>query len=1147
MFRLSATMLAAAASLAAQPFTRGVGVYPGDPAQDFAPVLAPDSTYRNIALRRPAYQSSAYDYNLTAQLVTDGIKETTLPRWLSTTTSQTGVARKNERELLVDHNMVTTVGLRGAKVWVQFELAGGDGPIEVDRIQALGSVQANPQGAAGWSAAVSGSDDGQSWNELGRANSGERPGRDFHASIALGSAARARFYRLELEAASAVLWRLGEVTLYRREARVEIGGPYRFSSAWMSAGSGEEWVYVDLGAHATFDRIKLFWLRRAAEGCIQASDDAAAWKTLAPLGHPPVDDVKLPRPVKARYVRVLMTKPESPGGYILSELEVWGRGGLTPRPKPAQGLSGGAWRLQRDSLVAAAGDAISKPAFDDRDWVVATVPSTVLSSYWNSGALPDPNYADNQLTVSDSFFYADFWYRNEFVAPPAAGKRQWLIFEGIDWKAGVFLNGETLGRMEGGFQRGRFDVTGKLRAGAKNALAVRIEKNATPGSVHEKTFDSPGLNGGALGADNPTYHASVGWDWIPTIRGRNTGIWAGVHLETAGDVTIEDPFVSTLLPLPDISRAEVAVEAVLRNSADAPVSGTLRGRFGDTPFETAVTLDAHSVKSVKAPALRLEHPKLWWPNGYGDPNLYAVQLVFETADHRVSDTNEFHAGVRQFNYTATAPLKIWINGRRFVARGGNWGFGESMLRYRAREYDTAVRYHRDMNFTMIRNWVGQIGDDAFFEACDRFGIVVWQDFWLANPADGPNPDDNDLFLRNARDFVSRIRHHPSLGLYCGRNEGNPPDPLEEGLRRILADLHPDLHYIPSSADVVVSGHGPYRAQSQKSYFEQRATPMLHSEMGMPNIVSYDSLRQMMPESAMWPQGDMWGLHDFSLNGAQGGASFRDMIDKGYGGAANAREWVTLAQFVNYNGYRAMFEAQSKNRMGLLIWMSHPCWPSFVWQTYDYYFEPTAAYFGAKKASEPLHIQWNPATESVEVVNYSGGAAPGLAAHAEILNLDGSRQWEKSAAVESAEDSTVAPIRMEYPAGLSAVHFIRLVLSRGAETISENFYWRGLQEGDYRALRDLPKVKLEAVTRTERRAGTWVLTTELRNPSATPALMVRLKAVRAKTGDRILPANYSDNYVSLMPGERRAIRTEVRQADTRGERPVIDTSGFNVSQ
>ncbi|MGA2198078.1 MAG: discoidin domain-containing protein, partial [Bryobacteraceae bacterium] len=453
-------MLATAALLGAQPFTRGVGVYPGDPSQDFAPVLAADSTYRNIALRRPAYQSSSYDYNLTAQLVTDGIKETTLPRWLSTTTSN-GVARKNERELLVDHNPVTTVSLRGAKVWVQFELAGGDGPLEVDRIEALGAVQASPEAAAGWSATVSGSDDGQSWNELGRAGSGERPGRDFHASIAFTAAARARFYRLELEAAGAVLWRLGEVALYNRDARVEIGGPYRFSSAWMSAGSGEEWVYVDLGAAATFDRIKLFWLRRAAEGSIQASDDAATWKTLAPLG----DDVKLPRPVKARYVRVLLTRPESSGGYILSELEVWGRGGLTPRPKPAQGLSGGAWRLQRDSLVAAAADAISKPGFDDRDWVVATVPATVLSSYWNSGALPDPNYADNQLAVSDSFFYADFWYRNEFVAPPAAGKRQWLIFEGINWKADVYLNGEKLGRIEGGFLRGRFDVTGKLGAG----------------------------------------------------------------------------------------------------------------------------------------------------------------------------------------------------------------------------------------------------------------------------------------------------------------------------------------------------------------------------------------------------------------------------------------------------------------------------------------------------------------------------------------------------------------------------------------------------------------------------------------------------------------------------------------------------------
>ena len=191
-------------------------------------------------------------------------------------------------------------------------------------------------------------------------------------------------------------------------------------------------------------------------------------------------------------------------------------------------------------------------------------------------------------------------------------------------------------------------------------------------------------------------------------------------------------------------------------------------------------------------------------------------------------------------------------------------------------------------------------------------------------------------------------------------------------------MHPGLHYIPSSADDVVEGHGPYQAQPQRFYFAQRATPKLHSEMGMPNMVTLDSLRLMMPESAMWPpQGALWGLHDFTDGSAQGGAGFRARIEKNYGPADNVADWLWLAQFENYNGHRAMFEAQSKNRMGLLIWMSHACWPSFVWQTYDYYFEPTAGYFGARKGSEPLHIQWNAATDDIEVVNYSArrGAGP----------------------------------------------------------------------------------------------------------------------------------------------------------------------------
>ena len=147
-------------------------------------------------------------------------------------------------------------------------------------------------------------------------------------------------------------------------------------------------------------------------------------------------------------------------------------------------------------------------------------------------------------------------------------------------------------------------------------------------------------------------------------------------------------------------------------------------------------------------------------------------------------------------------------------RGGNWGFSESMLRYRAREYDAAVRYHRDMNFNMIRNWVGQIGEDAFYEACDRHGIVVWQDFWLANPWDGPDPDDNDLFLRNAKDYVLRIRSHPSHRAVLRAQRGLSAEAAgRRHARRCSANCIPGMHYISSSADDVVSGHGPYQAHA----------------------------------------------------------------------------------------------------------------------------------------------------------------------------------------------------------------------------------------------------------------------------------------------------------------------------------------------
>jgi Exo-beta-D-glucosaminidase Ig-fold domain/Glycosyl hydrolases family 2/F5/8 type C domain len=1132
--------LLAIAALDAQPYTRGVGIYPGDPREDFGPVSRIDRTkYRNLALHRPAYHSTSYDYNLTAQLITDGIIETKLPRWIAVATSQQGYLKRNEREYVLDHNPFTSIELRGAAVWVQLELRGGDAPIEVDRVDVAASAQSDA-----WTCVLSGSDDGRVWRELGHGNQATSDAAA-KGSIALGAPSAYRLYRFEFRSAVVRTWTIADIDLFRQNRRVEVAGPFDFTSAWLSATSGSEWVYVDLGARCTFDRVDLHWIRRAAEAILQTSDDAVTWrdvKTLAGAGL--TDSVKLAQPAEGRYVRLLMTRPASPDGYILSELEVYGRGGPVADPKPGSALETG-WRVERDSLVSANGEAISQPGFSDRGWLAATVPGTVLASYYNAGAIPDPNYGANQLMISDSFFYADFWYRNEFTAPPLpAGRRMWLHFDGINWKADVYLNGEFLGRIEGAFQRGRFDVTGRIRPGQKNALAVRIEKNATPGTVHEKTAESPGKNGGPLGADNPTFHASVGWDWIPTIRGRNTGIWNKVYLTTAGAVTLEDPAVTTKLALPDLSRAQVTIEATLHNYGQARITGSFTGRFGEDGFGHSVTLDAGETRTTTQ-LLDLRNPRLWWPNGYGNPNLYPVDLRFEIAG-KASDSLSFQAGVRQFTYSEeSGALRIWINGKRFVPRGGNWGFSEAMLRYRAREYDAAVRYHRDMNFTMIRNWVGQTGDDAFYEACDRYGIVVWQDFWLANPADGPEPDDPQMFLRNVKDTVLRIRNHPSIGLYCGRNEGLPPRVLDDGMRAILADLDPAAHYISSSADGPVSGRGPYRAMPGAWYFAERATPKLHSEMGMPNVPPLESLHAMMAAADSWPQALTWGLHDFTAAGAQDGASFRDRVEHSYGGADNLADWVALAQFVNYEGYRAMFEAQSRNRMGLLLWMTHPAWPSFVWQTYDYYLEPTAAYFGAKKGSEALHIQWNPVTETIEVVNYSGAAAAGLTAKAELRNMNGAVLWKKEMPLDSPEDSTTSCFPIEYPVGLTPVHFVRLELVRGGQVVSQNFYWRGLEQDNFRALRELPPVPVEANTQAQRSHDRWLLNTVLHNSAALPAIMVRLKAVGAASGGRILPAIYSDNYIALMPGERRTIQTELAERDTRGEKPKIIIEGFNV--
>ena len=390
-------------------------------------------------------------------------------------------------------------------------------------------------------------------------------------------------------------------------------------------------------------------------------------------------------------------------------------------------------------------------------------------------------------------------------------------------------------------------------------------------------------------------------------------------------------------------------------------------------------------------------------------------------------------------------------------------------------------------------------------------------------------------------------------IYCGRNEGFPPEDIDNGLRSMVEE-YTDLHYISSSADGCVSGHGPYRALLPKDYFTLTSgNDRFHSERGMPAVMTYESMLRTYSPDALWPHNKQWGQHDFTLSGAQAGESFNKLIANGYGEPQSAEEFAKLGQFINYDGYRAMFESRSLNRKGLLLWMSHPAGPSMTWQTYDWYFEPTAAYFGCKKASEPIHIQWNPGDNCIEVVNYSDGVHKELNAKAVLMNIDGTIVWEKSTVLNSSEDSTVKCLKVEYPDNLSDTHFIKLYLKDSQNNIlSENFYINGKEYGNHQGLKKLDRVWIKTSAVYEKTAGNsslygeeWIGKITLENRDRVPAVMIRLNLVGRQDDKQILPVFYEDNYFSLMPGEKKTVTVKCYVADSRGNAPKVLVTGYNL--
>jgi len=835
------------------------------------------------------------------------------------------------------------------------------------------------------------------------------------------------------------------------------------------------------------------------------------------------------------------------------------------------------WKLTAQSDVNSTPAEISTNGFKTTGWVNAVVPATIFYSYVAAGKEPDPDYAENIYKVDATKYNKPYWYRTEFSAAGiTADKRVWLNFNGINKRGEVYVNGKHIGTVNGLADKRKYDITDLVSKTKLNALAVLV---FTPNTSH-----------GLANREAPTYLSSGSWDWMPAVPGLNSGLTDSVYLSLSGPVSLNAPWVSTKLPNKNL--AELTVNVQLNNSTDKAVNGHVKLVINPGNIVvngTAITLSANTDRTVSYdkstfPQLSIKNPKLWWPNGYGGKAdgtqyLYTCTASFVTGT-TASDIITKSFGIRKVTSDTTAlngPLRVYVNDVPILIKGGNWGMSDYMLKVRDKDYDPRIRFHQEMNFNMIRNWTGEVTDEAFYDYCDKYGIMVWDDFWLNNF--GPI-DSLGVFKINAIAKVKKLRNHPSITIWCGANEGlpqgSPTSPLSMVIKNAIHENDGDdkLYIDRSNAGPtnpnfsihggshMLSGSGNWANTDPKSYFTDpkngylfsHGSYGLRSELGAAAFVNIESFKKFMPKDYWVPptpesvnsKTNMWARHYFSTDGALGGgaapAKYVGDINKSYGTTTSIEDFCKKAQLMNVEVTKAMFESWNdhmwKDASGMLMWMSQSAYPSMIWQTYDYYYDLTGAYFGAKTACEPLHIQWNAATNSVKIINNKPYDINGLTAEATVYNIDGKPApgyLQKKKLNVKATSATEAFLAFESAAdrpALSATHFLKLKLSdANGHIVSENFYWLSNTYLDYTAINKMPSVgsnlsvSAPKVTIAKNGVNKLLIYNITNKSTSAAALAIRAQMLNNK-GAQILPAFFSDGYFSLMQGEVKTLTVEV---------------------
>ncbi len=832
------------------------------------------------------------------------------------------------------------------------------------------------------------------------------------------------------------------------------------------------------------------------------------------------------------------------------------------------------WLIQSSATARESGEIISSPSFRDEGWYKAGVPSTVLGTLVEDGVFKNPFQGRNLNRIPDSLFTVPWWYRTTFTLPAktAGASHVSLRFLGVNYKAEVWLNGKMLADTDsvfGGFRQFEFDITNDVRFGGTNVLAVKIFK--------------PGIGDLTLGFV----------DWSPEPPDHDMGLWRPVELHISGDVSLERPFVASKVDTATLKEAELTVSAELTNNSDRELAGTLEGAIGKISFAQDVSLLPREKKIVAFTPdafrqLVIKDPRLWWTHDFGKPNLYSLRLEFKTGGV-VTDLDDVTFGIRQINdYINSKGFRGYkLNGKKILIRGGGWA-DQIFLDHDKRNLEAQIDYAVNMHLNAIR-MEGFWGENSdIFDLCDQKGVLIMAGFscqweWknligIDNDEYGcvRSPRDMQLAARSFADQIRWLRNHPSIFVWLYGSDLHPRPQLEKMYQTDLSKYDTTRPFLSSAAEVksVLTGpsavkmRGPYDYVPPVYWFSDTSHGGafgFNTETGPgAEVPRIESLRKMLSPDSLWPINGEWYYH-CSRGRFRNLKSYNAAMDGRLGAATTLVDYERKAQFLNYEGMRAMFEAFGARKFtstGVIQWMYNSAWPKMWWQLYDYYLNPTGAFYGAEEACRPIHVVYDYSNGGVVLVNSTLEPQSGLSLKARVLDFDMKDRYNFVKQIDAPANASEEITALPKVDSLTSTYFVDLRLYKGARLIDANFYALSTKPdsiiekkatwfvtpssyADLKELNNLPPVKLEVKKDFTLKDGEYFVTAQVRNPSNHLAFMVYLSVKKGNADTSVLPIFWDDNYITLLPGETRTIKGHFHAGDLHGQTPTLQVSGWNV--